>query len=177
MKKIILLITASFIVQFGNAQKTVFGLKAGLNYSNLTSSEDFNFKANTSYHFGALLEFNFVPVFSIQPEVMYSVQGATSKDFQDVELDYVTIPVVAKIYFVPDIFALELGPQYAFLVNDDFGNTIDNKTYDFSAVGGFSVYLGKHIFGQARYVLGLTDTTKNAEIKNRTFQLSLGYSF
>jgi hypothetical protein len=177
MKKILLITATTFFLNFGYAQKVVFGLKAGLNYSNLTSKEDFDFKANTNYHFGALLEFNLAPIFSIQPEVMYSVQGATSQDFQDVELDYVTIPVIAKIYIIPSIFALEVGPQYAFLVSDDFGNTIDNKTYDFSAVGGFSVSLGKHVFSQARYVLGLTDTTQNAEIKNRTFQLSLGYKF
>jgi hypothetical protein len=177
MKKIFFITALTFFLNFGFAQKVVFGLKAGLNYSNLTSKNDFNFEANTSYHFGALLEFNFAPVFSIQPEIMYSVQGATSQDFQDVKLDYVTIPVVAKVYIVPKIFALEVGPQYAFLVNDDFGDTINNKTYDFSAVGGFSLSLGKHVFGQARYILGLTDTTQNAEIKNRTFQLSLGYKF
>jgi hypothetical protein len=177
MKKIFFITALTFFLNFGFAQKVVFGLKAGLNYSNLTSKNDFNFEANTSYHFGALLEFNFAPVFSIQPEIMYSVQGATSQDFQDVKLDYVTIPVVAKVYIVPKIFALEVGPQYAFLVDDDFGDTINNKTYDFSAVGGFSLSLGKHVFGQARYILGLTDTTQNAEIKNRTFQLSLGYKF
>jgi hypothetical protein len=57
---------------------------------------------------------------------MYSVQGAASKDFQDVELDYNNSCGCEDILFCSRYFCFRTGPQYAFLVNDDFGNTIDN---------------------------------------------------
>lgn len=53
----------------------------------------------------------------------------------------------------------------------------ESKSFDFAAVGGLGFNFTENIFAQARYVAGLTDTTKDAEIKNRVIQVSVGYRF
>jgi hypothetical protein len=58
------------------AQLVKFGFKGGLNYANYSGS-DLQFDALTSYHAGLVAEIKLVD--SIQPELLYSTQGATYK--------------------------------------------------------------------------------------------------
>jgi hypothetical protein len=71
----IVLLTMSASVQ---AQLVKFGFKGGLNYANYSGS-DLQFDALTSYHAGLVAEIKLVDSFSIQPELLYSTQGATYK--------------------------------------------------------------------------------------------------
>ena len=176
-KSLILAIALVFISINSHAQKVKFGLKAGANFANLTGNDADGFDGLTSYHIGAVLELNILENFSVQPELLYSSQGAKQDGFDDVKLDYVTVPVLAKFYLISDRLSLEAGPQFSFLVNDNLDNTFEKKDYDFAAVGGLGFNFTKNIFAQARYVVGLTDTTKDAEIKNSIIQVSLGYTF
>ena len=73
--------------------------------------------------------------------------------------------------------SLEAGPQFSFLLNDDVPNTFETKTFDFAAVGGLGYNLTQNIFVQARYVVGLTDTSKDASVTNKVIQLSAGLRF
>ena len=75
---------------------------------------------------------------------------------------------------------LEFGPQFAFLVSDNVDNDIDNpvpESFDFAITGGLGINITKHIFIQGRYVVGLTEASKDAEVKNRVVQASIGYKF
>jgi hypothetical protein len=97
------------------AQLVKFGFKGGLNYANYSGS-DLQFDALTSYHAGLVAEIKLVDSFSIQPELLYSTQGATYKnaveEFRN-ELGYLALPVMAKIYLNKSV-SLELGPQASF---------------------------------------------------------------
>ncbi len=174
---LILAITLVFFSLATQAQGVRFGVKAGANYANFTGTDADGFDGLTSYHVGAILELNVLQNFSVQPEVLYSSQGAKSDGFDDVKLDYVTVPVLAKFYLITDKLSLEAGPQFAFLVNDNLDSTFETKDFDFAAVGGLGLNITNNFFAQARYVVGLTDTTKDAEIKNSIIQLSVGYRF
>ncbi len=179
MKKIILstclLIAGIFSA---NAQSIHFGVKAGANFSDVDS--DFSTSNLTSWHGGAFVEVGLFQNFAIQPEVLYSSQGAKVDGTDDIKLDYINVPVVAKFYLITDKLALEAGPQFGFLVNDNYSNVIDDykaKNFDFAVLGGLSLNITQNIFVSGRYVVGLTDTTKDADVTNKTIQASVGYRF
>ena len=162
-----------------NAQNVKIGVKAGLNYANFTGSE-IQTDAITSYHAGIIAEISILDSFSIQPELLYSTQGASYENAIDEyknELGYISLPVLLKIY-LSDSFSLDVGPQASFLLNkkDEF-NLNDYNTFDFSANAGLSLKITKSLFAQARYSLGLTEVSKNADVKNSVVQVSLGVLF
>lgn len=158
-----------------NAQGLDFGVKAGANFAKL-DGEGISGDNLTSFHVGALLELNVFENFSIQPEVLYSSQGTKIED-EDIKLDYLSVPVLAKFYLISDKLSLEAGPQFSFLVNDDVPETFETKSFDFAAVGGLGFNFTENIFVQARYVAGLTDTSKDAKVTNQVIQLSVGLKF
>ncbi|GEP52087.1 hypothetical protein FNO01nite_27590 [Flavobacterium noncentrifugens] len=165
-----------------HAQLFRFGLKAGPNFADLDGEGLYNTKTKTGFHFGALLQIKAGSNFFIQPEVLYSTQGSKVKlgDLEDekINYDYVTVPVVLKYYILSDLLSLEAGPQFAFLVNDNKKLDLDDPTsFDFGVVGGLGVDITSHIFVQGRYVVGLTDISSDADVKNRVIQFSVGYKF
>lgn len=162
-----------------NAQGLDFGVKAGANFSKL-DGDGIDGDNLTSFHVGALLELNVFENFSVQPEIMYSSQGTKVKGAGDFKLDYISVPVLAKFYLISDKLSLEAGPQFSFLVNDSAPSVeeqLDTKSFDFAAVGGLAFDLTNNIFLQARYVAGLTDTSKDAKVTNQVIQLSVGLKF
>ncbi len=179
MKKAIL--TAIAVVAFGvagNAQVFKLGIKAGPNFANFTGSE-INTKTRTGFHGGAAAELGITQKFAIAPEFLYTSQGADFDGFGDVNFDYVSVPVLARIYILSDKLAIDVGPQFSFLIDhaDDVfdGGDDDSQDFDFAVAGGVTLNITKSIFAQARYTAGLTEASKNAEVKNSVFQLSLGY--
>ncbi|OMQ10022.1 porin family protein [[Flexibacter] sp. ATCC 35103] len=188
MKKIILaavlFIATSATIQ---AQLVQFGVKAGVNFASQPGDASlegvaFDKEGITSYHVGVLAEIKLLEKFAIQPELLYSTQGATYKfadaqeDFKN-ELAYLSIPVMAKIYMTKSL-SLEVGPQASFLLSQknkvDFE---DANTFDFAINAGLGLKITKSIFVQGRYSLGLTDVSSNADIRNSVVQLSAGFLF
>lgn len=178
-KNIFLTIALLFLVANTQAQLLQIGAKAGLNYANF-SGTTIQTDAITSYHGGLIAEIKLLDKFAIQPELLYTTQGATYNtalgDFKN-ELGYIAIPVLAKIYLSKS-FSLELGPQASFLLSEknDF-DVNDANTFEFAVDAGLSFKITKNIFIQGRYVLGLTEVTSNAEAKNSVIQFSAGLMF
>lgn len=180
MKKIVFLVAAvlgSFAMQ---AQGIDFGIKAGANFSNF--SGDINSDGITSFHAGGVLELNLVPIFSVQAEGLFSSQGATYKDTaldiaKDINLDYISVPVMAKYYIVPKL-SIMAGPQFSFLVSDA-EEALKTKSFDMAAVGGVELKIIAGLFAQARYTVGLNNVSdvSDVDVKNNVFQLSVGYFF
>jgi len=167
-----------------NAQDVKFGVKAGLNIASINGN-DANADARTSLHIGVVSELKIGDQFSIQPELLYSEQGAVVQDFSKIKLDYLSLPILAK-YYITDGFSIEAGPQFSFLVNDivDFEPNVplnDNDTnaenFDLSAAIGLGYNISSKLFAQARYTVGVTTIEENPDIKNGVFQFSLGYQF
>lgn len=161
------------------AQLLQIGVKGGVNFANLSGSE-IQTDAITSYHAGLVSEIKILDRFSIQPELLYSSQGAEYKElgaeFKN-ELGYISIPVLAKFY-LSDSFSLEVGPQASFLVSEKNDFNVENaETFDFALAGGLGYKLTKSLFVQARYNLGLTDVSREADVRNSVFQLSAGFMF
>jgi hypothetical protein len=193
MKKILLVIAMVAASFTANAQEVHFGVKAGLNLANL-NGDDLDFDLRTSFHVGGIIEFELSDKFSLQPELMYSAQGAkrsiniqgTDVDYT-AKVDYLNIPVIAK-YYVIEGLSLEAGPQIGVnIVSEEkvevngMSETedLEVKSIDFGLNFGVGYKLENGLNFGARYNLGLTDIPDegNGEIKNGVFQLSVGYFF
>jgi hypothetical protein len=174
-----------------NAQIFKLGIKGGINYANQTgtditvNSTNYKTEAISNFHIGLLAEVKLGDRFSIQPEVLYSTQGAkydaigVAQDFTN-DIGYISIPVMAKIY-LNNTFSLEFGPQASFLMskkNEVSINSIKNqKDIDFGAGAGLGIRVTKSIFLQGRYMVGLSEISPDAKVKNSVLQVSAGLLF
>jgi hypothetical protein len=180
MKKTFFLTITLLLIGFSSqAQLLRIGLKAGLNYANF-SGTNIQTDAITSYHAGLISEIKLFDKFAIQPELLYTTQGATySTIVGDVEneLGYIAIPILAKIYISKSL-SLELGPQASFLLSEKNKFDVTNSnTFDFAVNAGIGFKITKNLFIQGRYCLGLTEVSPNAESKNSVLQVSAGILF
>ncbi|NLN25622.1 MAG: PorT family protein [Bacteroidetes bacterium] len=205
MKKIFLC-AAVAIMSFATAQsqEVRLGIKGGYNMTTLTGDIE-DASSRSSFHLGGLVEVPISERFSIQPEVLYSSQGAeyrgtlTGADDSKItaKLDYIQVPIMAKFY-AAEGFAVEAGPQVGFLMSakEDFSSKTTAIGQTGSASGSFDVKekykgidfglgigaayrLDMGLFFGARYNLGLSNINdiSNATVKNNVFQISVGYSF
>ena len=172
---LILLVLGTGISQ---AQLLEFGVKGGVNFANYTGGDvsGVDFKTITSYHAGMVMELKVFENFAIQPELLYSTQGAELEGLGDQvknELGYLSIPVLAKFYLTSNELSLELGPQASFLVSErNEVDANDTNSFEFGIAGGLSYKITKSIF-----VSGLTEAKKDADVKNSLIQFSVGYMF
>ncbi|WP_159802270.1 porin family protein [Flavobacterium sp. MK4S-17] len=166
------------------AQGIDFGIKAGANFAKFNG--DLDSDGITSFHAGAVLELNIVPNFSVQAEGLFSSMGGKATleaegvegVAEDINLDYISVPVLAKFYVLPETLSLMAGPQFSFLVND--ADDLDAESFDLALSGGAEVKIIGGLFAQARYNIGLTnvvDSELTGDAKNAVFQLSVGYMF
>ena len=162
-----------------------FSLEVGPQASFLVSEKnDFDVEDGETFEFGLnaglVAEIKLLDRFAIQPELLYSTQGASYKnavtEFKN-ELGYLTIPVMAKFYLT-DSFSLEVGPQASFLLSEKNDFDIENaETFEFGINAGLGFKITENFFIQGRYGLGLTEASKTADVKNSTVQLSAGFMF
>lgn len=219
MKKVILSAIAICTFGFANAQALKFGVRAGANFATLTGdavADDVKMKVG--FNAGGLMEIKFTEMISLQPEVLFSMQGAKTSDREDdfagtitedestVNLAYINVPVMFKLYPVKGFF-LEAGPQVGFLVSakskDETTTTSggistnestttdikgDLKTVDFAFNGGLGYDFTENLFINARYSIGLSNVydapaflgvfgITDLDAKNSVISLNLGYKF
>ncbi len=169
------------------AQETEVGIKGGMNVAMLGKT---GYTARVGYHFGPTIEFVTTPFFSIQTELIYSLQGASVDPTQRIFLNYhyLNIPLLAKMYFYEDAF-FELGIQYGYLVkavekNDLYKEDKTNQVNrsDFAIAIGIGYLLNERFLFNLRYNLGVTNTnSQNVAYEfrytNRVMQISVGYVF
>ena len=179
MKKIILSAIAVMAFGFTNAQGVKFGAKAALNIANLTGDVD-DASSLTAFQVGAFAEFKVSEKFAVQPELMYSAQGADS-DGEKLNLNYINIPVMAKFY-VAKSFNLEVGPQIGFLVSaksegEDIKDFVSSTDFGLNFGAGYD--FTENLSAGLRYNLGLSNVNEEGDgsIKNSVFSVSLGYKF
>jgi hypothetical protein len=190
-KKLVLLFLTGTVFATANAQ-IQFGVKAGANLASLNGSGVTGAKTKLDFNAGILASIKVPGSFSIQPEVIYSGQGAKLTSFNGLEekvnLGYINVPVLLKYHFPLGLFA-ETGPQFGFLLSakSKIGSTsADYKSYvnstDFSWAFGVGYMIPIVKLGvDARYNLGITDAAKNSSttgsFKNNIFQVGVFYLF
>ena len=193
MKRLFTLLTIIVMSQV-QAQGLDFGIKAGLNYANVSGIEDFNQRQGISAglfagaRLGDKLEF--------QIDALYSQQGAEvdqsiSQVISEFNLDYISIPIVLKYYLTENV-NIHAGPQLGILLNEEtsvFNQTIsavEANTADWLGTIGVGLDLPLGLRAEARYSFGLSrvngsvslpdfDDLSNSRTQMTT--LSIGYSW
>jgi hypothetical protein len=192
MKKLFLILTiASLSSLVMNAQDIAIGAKAGVNFASIGGDDTDDLDGRTAFHVGAAVEIPISDKFSVQPELLYSAQGATtSEEGIDVDFnaDYLNIPVMAKFY-VGEGFSIEAGPQLGFLLSakakagseeEDLKDFV--KSTDFGANLGLGYKLESGLHFGARYNLGISNIndgldSEDFKNQNNVIQVSVGYFF
>jgi len=142
----------------------------------------------TSFHLGGFAQFAINDKFAVQPELLYSAQGAKYTFFglsTTANLNYINIPVMAK-YKVADAFSIEAGPQLGFLMSAtlasiDYKDQCNSTDFGFNLGAGYD--LNETMSLGLRYTMGLTNVEKDVpgepstNSKNSNIQLSFGYKF
>ncbi|MBF0694428.1 MAG: PorT family protein [Flavobacterium sp.] len=174
MKKVILSAAAIFAFGFASAQQSEdirFGVKGGLNFSNFTG--DVESDGKTGVYVGGLADIPISGAFHIQPELLYSSEGA-----DDAGLDFIRIPIIGK-YYLLEAFSLQAGPVLGFKVGGDDGADSVTKALDFGLGFGAAYELPQGIFFDLRYNAGLANIYDGdgADIGTSNFQIGLGYRF
>jgi len=179
MKKTVLTLSLALfaLVGFGQA-KLEIGLKAGANFAN-TNVDDAN--SITSFHGGAYGLIKLANI-GIQPELLFSKQGSEFSGGGEVDLSYVNVPVMLKFYF-PGGINLQAGPQFGILTKaenedgDDLKDSLKGSDISVGVGAGWDAPFG--LQANVRYIFGISDINDvagNDEVKNNTFQVSIGYS-
>jgi hypothetical protein len=175
-----ILIVVFFIIGYSAFGQSNTGIKGGLNFSTLTSNQNFK----TGFHAGVLWHTHVGPNFALQPELIYSLQGAKLSGESKLHLAYIHTPFLVQLQFGGG-FRLEAGPQLGFLTSakTQTGNSLENVRSNYKMLeAGLAVgfgFLGSSGLGfDARYTYGLSDISKSSgDVYNRTFQVGLFYQF
>jgi hypothetical protein len=190
--KIYAMLALAATLMTGNAmaQHVNIGVKAGANFYNVNNDNGAEYDTKTGFHAGLLGHIHLAPQLALQPEIVYSSQGAKYKNGLGVEekynLDYINVPVLFQ-YMFDNGFRLQAGPQVGFLVSakTKAGNVeVDYKdqtnTIDFGLGAGAGYVHVPSGFGvDLRYNLGLSNINENDAVKshNRGFQAGVFYLF
>lgn len=191
MKRICLFVTALTIASLSFAQSTSpvqLGIKGGVNLANLDDKMYDETETRVGWHLGALAHIHLSPNFALQPEVMYSTQGAKYSG-GTASIDYINVPVLAQ-YMFKNGFRLQTGPQVGFNISQksEFNNgTVTSFEDDVRATdvswafgGGYMAPSGLGV--DARYNLGIRNIRKHEqslpyEAFHRVAQIGLFYQF
>lgn len=181
--------------------KLQFGLKAGINYSNVYSTKGEEFEADPKFGFaaGAFLAIPIGEKIGIQPEIQFSQKGFKATGVilgSPYEFKRTTSYIDAPIYFTlkpAEFLTLMAGPQYSYLIKqkDVFENAlttveqeqefenddIRKNTLGFST--GIDVNL-EHTVISGRIAWDIQENNRNGSsttprYKNVWFQIALGY--
>jgi len=213
MKKIALLIIMA-VCGLSQVRSQDFGVKAGYNYSTFSgeTSSISTIEGLSGFYIGGLVDLPISDVLSIQPELIFSRQGVAlrqeikgfgfnvSINNADIRLDYLNIPVMAKVNLGP--LFLQGGVQFGFLVSKPKVNRLPNtslftlldkdsyNSFDFGVGVGLGFNFNRRFFAEARYTHSLTNVfdpndnlfktsliSNDNNFKNTVLSIGLGMKF
>ena len=194
MKKL-LVIACVFVASFSYAQDLKFGVKGGLNLSNLVGDDVENTDIRTGIYLGGFLNKPLNDHLSFQPELIFSMQGAKGEDgFSNndltFKLSYLNVPLLLKLQLgSTDKVHLFAGPQLGFVLKSeieqeqgDMSGAQDVKDQtngvDFGLNFGLSFVVSDNMSLDVRYNRGLSKIfEEGGKSYNSVIQLGASYSF
>ncbi|MDR0228201.1 MAG: PorT family protein [Flavobacteriaceae bacterium] len=197
MKKILLTLLAVSALNQSYAKekprKLNPGIRGGWNMSNVTNT---NGDYRTNFYLGLQLPIRLGKSYELQPELVYSRQGANNvtdryvyhvdyKGNTSITLDYIDINVINKFHF--GRVNLQVGPGIAI-------NTANNESnimpIDLTFNAGIGVTITKRLGVEARWMPGLVDINDGGSysysgnyydsresMRNNTFQIGAYFKF
>jgi len=161
MKKILLLIILLSVSFLGFSQDVKYGVRGGLNISNLNFETDAPVvnKHRNSMYVGFFVHIGLSKVIALTPEIQFSAEGARE---ETIHLDYIQAPI---------------GPQVGLKVHK-VDDGIKNIAY--SGLAGVEYKITHTIFADARYTYGFSnvfDEDLSYSANNTNIQIGIGYKF
>ena len=192
-----------FLLAIPTYAQISFGVKGGVNVAEFSFQDQGTSIPQSSingFTLGAVLEVALGKNIFLQPEAIFVQRGSelnTSLTNLTTNVNYLDIPVLLKIKILnTNLLNINLlgGPSFGLALNgeetDQGGQTIDInfggdnglKRFDLgiNAGGGVGINLGSvGVFGDIRYLFGVSDISEDAnrEIRNKGLNLSVGLMF
>lgn len=217
MKKIILTIVGAIIATASFAQRAsssstsffsteksdqpiTFGVRAGLNFANMSWEEDhssLSLDSRTAFNVGLSVDFPLLQSMYIQSGLYLSSKGCKEKSgSEEITMSpmYLEIPVLASYrYDISESTQLQLnvGPYFGYGIggkyeaekgdysyDEDFFEDDDVKKFDCGLQIGAGVTFGKVYVG-CGYQFGMANIIDDSDlsVKHKNFMINVGYNF
>jgi hypothetical protein len=175
-------------VKSQNTNPTQFGIKGGVNFSNLYTNDSGKDKTLAGFNVGIFSKLPISGFFAFQPELLFATKGAEvtyNNTFVNgiarFRLNYIEIPFLFVVN-VTDNFSLHAGPYAAYLVSGDVKNESgvdqfnfedninveDYNRFDAGVAAGTNLDFKSVSFG-ARFTYGLTKVGKEKTFLGTTY--------
>lgn len=199
MKNLILcLLMASPVVAFGQ-----FGVKAGLNFANVTNTASITNSSETGYNVGVFLAPKSKSILSSKTELLFSKQGynySTNTQTGSADLLYLMLPTYLCIN-ITRFFQIHVGAQLAYLLNSKADSTTTSGTanpisdalqyynrFDYGIGGGVEIHPFKGLLIGTRVNISLANLYSDAasgklpslasvDVRQNLFQVYAGWHF
>ena len=201
----ICLLSATFSAKAQDDKQVRFGVKGGINLSNLYIDDVTDEKSKLGLQAGVWMKAPIGEFFAIQPELLWSSKGTKIGQYQNIpftqdgqvrfNLNYAELPVLAAVTLGP--VSIQAGPYISYLFNANVKNLKENlstgtvieldkndfNTVDYGLAGGIALDIKGFQLG-LRYNYGLREIgksdiagqiTRNA--KNSVAQVFVGIGF
>lgn len=155
------------------SQETFYGVRAGVNISNLDFEPDADFSNlhRNGFVFGGFVDLGLTETLSLLTELQFSSEGAKA---DDLKADYIQMPIMLR-FSVGDNLTFGVGPMASLKTwknNDAF------STFAFSGIGGVEYMITDELFIDARFSYGITnildEEIEGLEAKNNNIQVGFG---
>lgn len=120
-----------------NSNGTKFGIKGGVNFSNLYSDDVDDENVLTGFNLGLYAKLPITDFIAVQPEISYTTKGAElvyNNAFADgtarFKLGYIEVPVVL-VFDITENFNIHAGPYFGYLIDGKVTNESNGGTFDF----------------------------------------------
>jgi hypothetical protein len=168
---LLLIIASPFFV------KAQLGLKAGLNFTNVTNVSSVNNQSSSGFNAGVFFSTPYNKIIGSKTELVFSRQGynyETGTVSGNVNLDYIMLPTYMCIN-ITKYFQIQLGMQFGYLMNANADSVNKNpggssgalngalnyyNRFSYSLGGGVEVHPFKGMLVGARLNVSLTNLYK-----------------
>ena len=174
MKLLTFLLLITGLPVLVNAQ---IGIKAGLNFTNVTNVSSVNNQSSSGFNVGVFYSTPYSRIIGSKTELVFSRQGynyETGSVSGKVNLDYIMLPTYMCIN-ITKFFQIQVGMQFGYLMNAVADSTSKNtggisgsingalsyyNRFSYSIGGGVEVHPVKGLLVGARLNVSLTDLYK-----------------
>ena len=184
-----------------------FGIKAGINFANVTNGASINNSSQSGFHAGVFLSPPTKKIISSKTELIFSRQGynyKTNTNTGNVNLDYIMLPQYMAIN-ITRFAQIHIGAQMAFLISAKVDSSTGTGTsgpesgimdlynrFDYGYGGGLEIYPISGLIIGARLNVFLGDLYKDlsttepgstpsfvpeVNVSNNLFQIYVGWKF
>jgi hypothetical protein len=201
-----LIVVLALLITPLNAQvKIQIGPKAGVNIASFSGDDATingqSLDSKVGFGGGLFAMFQFGNIFAVQPEIYYTMKGAsTTINSVDVSFnfDYIEVPLLLKVIIPvqganvrPSVF---VGPVLGFnstaevegegggqSATEDISEVVQDTDFGLAFGGGIGFLVGGHELGvDVRYILGLKswdDSVANDDVKNSVINFNVYFGF